>query len=42
MRLPSLKDAACMWRLLEAMQETFAFAKDDLRQIEKNGWAAGL
>ena len=40
MRLPSLKDAACMWRLLETFSDVFTFAKDDLRQIEKNGWAA--
>ncbi len=40
MRLPSLKDAACVWSLLESFQEVFTFAKDDLRQIEKNGWEA--
>jgi len=40
MRLPSLKDAKCVWDLLETMPEIFSFAKDDLRQIEKNGWAA--
>jgi len=39
MRLPSLKDAKCVWDLLETMPEIFSFAKDDLRQIEKNGWA---
>jgi hypothetical protein len=38
MRLPSLKDAKCMWDLLEAFPEIFSFGKDDLRQIEKNGW----
>ena len=40
MRLPSLKDAACIWRLLHSFEEVFTFAKDDLRQIEKNTWAA--
>ena len=40
MRLPSLKDAKCVWDLLETFTEVFSFAKDDLRQIEKNGWAA--
>lgn len=40
MKLPSLKDAACVWRLLDSFQDVFLLAKDDLRQIEKNGWDA--
>lgn len=38
--LPAFKDAACVWRLLSYSLDIFAFAKDDLRQIEKNGWDA--
>ena len=40
MKLPSLKDAACVWKLLNSFQEVFLLGKDDLRQIEKNGWDA--
>lgn len=40
MRLPSLKDAKCIWDLLESMQDAVGFAKDEIRQIEKNGWGA--
>lgn len=36
--IPAIKDAACIWRLLIAAQDVIAFAKDELRQIEKNGW----
>ena len=35
MRLPSLKDAACIWSMLESFQEIFTFAKDDLRQLKR-------
>jgi hypothetical protein len=35
---PYLKDADCVWKLLFSTIDVFAFAKDDLRQIEKNGW----
>lgn len=38
--IPALKDAACIWKLLVAAEEVFTFAKDELRQIEKNGWSA--
>eukprot|EP01031_Cornospumella_fuschlensis_P031175 gene31175-37679_t len=38
--IPALKDADCIWRVLTAAQDVFAFAKDDLRSIEKNGWEA--
>lgn len=38
--LPALKDAAVVWKIFVAAQDVFTFAKDDLRQIEKNGWAA--
>ncbi len=37
MRLPSLKDAACIWELLVSTQDIFTFSKDELRQVEKNG-----
>jgi len=40
MRLPSLKDAACIWELLISTQDVFMFAKDELRQVEKNGLIA--
>lgn len=36
--LPALKDSDCIWRLIISTQDVFAFAKDELRQIEKNGW----
>jgi hypothetical protein len=36
--IPAIKDAACIWKLLIASQDVFTFAKDELRQIEKNGW----
>lgn len=38
--LPSLKDANSIWKVLIAAQDIFVFAKDELRQIEKNGWHA--
>ncbi|KAJ1435564.1 inositol 1,4,5-trisphosphate/ryanodine receptor-domain-containing protein [Ochromonadaceae sp. CCMP2298] len=38
--LPALKDADCMWKLIISTQDVFMFAKDELRQIEKNGWDA--
>jgi hypothetical protein len=38
--IPALKDAACIWKLLQSAEEIFTFAKDELRQIEKNGWSA--
>jgi hypothetical protein len=38
--LPALKDADCMWKLIISTQDVFTFAKDELRQIEKNGWEA--
>jgi hypothetical protein len=37
MRLPSLKDAACIWDLLVSTQDIFTFSQDELRQVEKNG-----
>jgi hypothetical protein len=40
MRVPSLKDAALMWQFFESCPDIFVFAKDELRQIEKNGWSA--
>jgi hypothetical protein len=36
--IPALKDADCIWKLIRSFDDVFAFAKDDLRQIEKNGW----
>jgi hypothetical protein len=36
--IPAIKDAACIWKLIIAAQDIFTFAKDELRQIEKNGW----
>ena len=38
--LPALKDADCIWKFIASTEEVFAFAKDELRQIEKNGWSA--
>lgn len=38
--VPAIKDAACVWKILIAAQDVFTFAKDELRQIEKNGWGA--
>ena len=38
MKLPNLKDADCVWKLIESMDDVFVFARDELRQIEKNGW----
>lgn len=38
--LPALKDADCIWKFIASTEEVFAFAKDELRQIEKNGWQA--
>ncbi len=38
--VPAVKDAACIWKILVAAQDVFTFAKDELRQIEKNGWDA--
>ena len=38
--LPALKDANCIWQLIISTQDVFAFAKDELRQIEKNGWSS--
>jgi hypothetical protein len=35
-----VKDADCMWRLIIHTGDVFSFAKDELRQIEKNGWEA--
>jgi hypothetical protein len=32
------QDADCIWRFIIASQEVFAFAKEDFRAIEKNGW----
>ena len=37
--LPAVKDADCIWKLLASSVDVFSFAKDELRQIEKNGWA---
>lgn len=36
--IPAIKDAACIWKLLITAQDFIAFARDELRQIEKNGW----
>jgi len=36
--LPAVKDADCIWKLLQSTVDVFSFAKDELRQIEKNGW----
>lgn len=38
--LPAMKDANCFWLFMFSTEEVFAFAKDELRQIEKNGWEA--
>lgn len=38
--LPALKDADCFWKFIASTEEVFSFAKDELRQIEKNGWQA--
>lgn len=38
--LPGFKDADCTWKLLYTFPDVFLFAKDELRQIEKNGWEA--
>ena len=40
MKLPSLKDSKAIWDLIESFQDVVAFAKDEIRQIEKNGWSA--
>jgi len=40
MRLPSLKDADCMWKLLESTLDIFMFSKEELRMVEKNGWGS--
>ena len=36
--LPALKDAECIWKFIQSTVDVFSFAKDELRQIEKNGW----
>eukprot|EP01038_Epipyxis_sp_PR26KG_P007796 gene7796-10591_t len=35
---PNLKDADCIWKFIISTQDIFSFGRDDLRQIEKNGW----
>jgi hypothetical protein len=40
MKIPTLKDAQVIWDLIETFTDVFAAAKDELRQIEKNGWEA--
>lgn len=40
MQLPGLAFSPSIWKLLEACVDTFATAKDDLRNAERNGWDA--
>ena len=40
MRLPSLKDADCIWKLIESTLDIFMFSKEELRLVEKNGWSS--
>jgi hypothetical protein len=38
MKLPSLAEADVTWKLIESTNDIFIFARDEIRQIEKNGW----
>jgi hypothetical protein len=38
MKLPSLAEADITWKLIESTNDVFVFARDEIRQIEKNGW----
>ena len=40
MRIPSLKDADCIWKLIESTLDIFMFSKEELRLVEKNGFGS--
>lgn len=38
MKLPTLAEADVTWKLIESTNDVFVFARDEIRQIERNGW----
>jgi hypothetical protein len=38
MRIPGLEYTGCVWRLIKSFVDVMAYAKDELRLVEKLGW----